>query len=765
MTQHPVPLAALNADVPLAFGFASPALLWGLALASAPIIIHLLNQRKYRETSWAAMRFLLEAIRKNSRRLQIEQLILLAVRALILVLVVLAVAEPLLDHLGSFFKPRQSAHRIIVIDASLSMGFQPREENLFDRAKETARAIVEDAHRGDVFNVVRLSNLPPAVIVPTPAYQTTRVIEEIDQMQLPHGRGDLPGCLAKVDDLLKLAPEFPNKEVVVISDFQRATWQGGSADETARVRELLKKIGAAARLVLVDLGQNDAANVAVTSLESLDTLVTTARAARFRAVVRNFGPERVTGRLLEFLADERLVAQRSVDVNASGEAVEEFEVPFAYGGEHRVSARLQKDALPLDDQRWLAAPVKDRLRVLCVSGGQSGGGRGRVTDYLELALAPAGASPPAVGGVRRGQIESTVISDGELAGFDLTAYDCVFLCNVRIFTEREAQTIETFLKGGGGVVWCLGDQVSTENYNQLLYRQGKGVLPAKLGDRQGDPDQRENLFVFDPGDFAHPIVSAFQGNPNAGLETTTAYAYIKTALATGAGAHVALEFDSGDPAIVEMPVGRGRSILVTTSVDERWGTWPLWPSFLPLIHEIVQFAVAGRAGDRQRMVGEPLTEIFAATAVDVDVAVGRPDGQTQSARVVRQESLDEFVYEDTSESGIYEVNFAHPIARSELFAVNVDPRESNLAKYLQDELADEVLAGTDFSYQTNWPGEDSGPADAPSAERGGLSRWILYGLLYLMFTEQMLAWDFRKGLWLLCPVIPMSSWLVRRFGR
>src|SRR5262249_24098399 len=159
---------------------------------------------------------------------------------------------------------------------------------------------------------------------------------------------------------------------------------------------------------------------------------------------------------------------------------------------------------------------------------------------------------------------------------------------------------------------------------------------------------------FDPGDFTHPIISAFEGNPNAGVETTTAYAYMQAALAAGSSAQVALTFDSGDPAIVEMTVGRGRSILVTTSVDERWGTWPLWPSFLPLVHEIVHFAVAGRAGDRQRLVGEALSEIFAATAVDVDVAVGRPDGQTNSAKVVRRESLDQFVYEDTSESGIYE---------------------------------------------------------------------------------------------------------------
>ena len=66
-------------------GFASPPLLWGLAAASLPIIIHLLNRRKFREMPWAAMRFLLAAIRKNQRRIRIEQWILLAVRTLIII--------------------------------------------------------------------------------------------------------------------------------------------------------------------------------------------------------------------------------------------------------------------------------------------------------------------------------------------------------------------------------------------------------------------------------------------------------------------------------------------------------------------------------------------------------------------------------------------------------------------------------------------------------------------------------------------------------
>src|SRR5262249_34735833 len=163
--------------------------------------------------------------------------------------------------------------------------------------------------------------IAPVVIVPDPAYQPTKVIEEIEQMQLPHGRGDLAACLQKVEDLLKLAPEVPRKEVVFISDFQRATWAARSADEAAQIRVLLKRIDEAASLALVDLGQPDAANAAVTSLESLDAFVTTARPAAFRATVRNFGTERVTGRMLELLVSERVVDQRVVDLNSGGEAV------------------------------------------------------------------------------------------------------------------------------------------------------------------------------------------------------------------------------------------------------------------------------------------------------------------------------------------------------------------------------------------------------------------------------------------------------------
>ncbi len=68
----------------------------GLAAMAVPILIHLLSRQRRRPIQWAAMRFLMEALRKHRRRLQLQQLLLLAVRCLILALLGAALARPFL---------------------------------------------------------------------------------------------------------------------------------------------------------------------------------------------------------------------------------------------------------------------------------------------------------------------------------------------------------------------------------------------------------------------------------------------------------------------------------------------------------------------------------------------------------------------------------------------------------------------------------------------------------------------------------------------
>src|SRR5438876_11912672 len=129
----------------LAFPFVTP---WffaaGFALASIPIIIHILNRRRYKTVQWAAMEFLLRAMRKNRRRLKFEQWLLLATRCAVFILAATALARPLGcrdSTLASIAGSRSGLH-VIVIDNSYSMAYEadrPNARTHLDRAKSLAK--------------------------------------------------------------------------------------------------------------------------------------------------------------------------------------------------------------------------------------------------------------------------------------------------------------------------------------------------------------------------------------------------------------------------------------------------------------------------------------------------------------------------------------------------------------------------------------------------------------------------------------------------
>src|ERR1043166_2173900 len=106
--------------------FLNAYLLGGLVLASVPIIIHLLNRRRFTLVEWAPMKYLKLTIKTNRRRLRIEQLILLIIRTLIVTLLIFAIARPVLSRTGggAWLGEKGRPSRIIVIDDSLSMGYR-----------------------------------------------------------------------------------------------------------------------------------------------------------------------------------------------------------------------------------------------------------------------------------------------------------------------------------------------------------------------------------------------------------------------------------------------------------------------------------------------------------------------------------------------------------------------------------------------------------------------------------------------------------------
>lgn len=101
--------------------FLQPILLAALPLVSLPIIIHLINQRRYQTIRWAAMIFLLAANRMSRGYAKLRQMLILLFRMLAIAGLVFAVSRPLASGwLGRAASGRPDT-TIILLDRSPSM--------------------------------------------------------------------------------------------------------------------------------------------------------------------------------------------------------------------------------------------------------------------------------------------------------------------------------------------------------------------------------------------------------------------------------------------------------------------------------------------------------------------------------------------------------------------------------------------------------------------------------------------------------------------
>ena len=719
-----------------AFGFGSLSMLGWLAAAAAPLLIHLWNRRRYRETSWAAIDFLLEALKKNARRLQFEQWLLLALRTLIILLVVIALAEPYWNRQGHPIVAGEPTHRVIVLDGSFSMAYRPTDQSRFERAKELAATIASESRRGDGTSLVLMAS-PPRVIVASPAFEPRVILEEIEQLRLPHGRADLNATLAKVQEIIERVEKenarLKQHEVYWLTDLQRSTWWADDSDGmrrtiAARARDLCQR----AAFTVVDLGQQQCENLAITQVSLDASLATVARDVVIQAQVRNFGQQRRAAQVVEFYVDGHRVGEQMVDIEPAGEGVASLSYRFDSGGDHAIEVRLPGDLLEIDNHRWLSVPVKSSLRVLCVNGRPAAAGLRGATDYLQVALAPSGD-------LERSLVRPEVVPESALVESDLNSYDCVFLANVGQLTSNEANLLDSYVRHGGALVIFLGDQVVPDSYNRYLGGESPGhrrLLPARL-----EKPVAEGSYRFDPLDYAHPIVQDFRGREKAGLLTTPVARYIRLRVPEETKARVALAFVNGDPAIVEETIGRGRVMLVATSADTSWTSMPVWASYLPIVHNLLRFGVSGRQADRNVRVGQPIGSLVPVSAADASLILQRPTGERRVVRLESQDGGYAWHYTETDTSGLYVAEAGPPVSRRELYAVNVDTAESDLTKVTAEQLRDDIWPGAAFAHQTTWQDFNEAPTTDVS-RRESLHRWLLYGALGLLLLETLLAWRF-----------------------
>ncbi len=711
-----------------------------LAAAFLPLLIHLWSRRHYREAPWAAMEFLLAALKQKARRIRLEQWLLVAIRTLLIAVVVLAVAEPFIERIGMPLSTGGHTLRVLILDGSFSMAYKPTDKTRFERAKELSRQIVDESPQGDAFALVLMAS-PPRVVVGTPALDRGEIIREIENLRLPQDGSDLPATITAVRQIVENARRenlrLDRSEAYFFTDLQRVAWAPPQSEIAAD--EFLKQTNELAKttaISLIDLGQAQADNLAVTDFQAVDPLSFVGRKLHFKAELKNFGRQAIRNQTVDLLADGRRIEQQKTDIEAGATASVEFSCRFDAPGDHTLEVRAAGDALDIDNHRYLSLPVRQAIRVLCVDGRPSGLPFQGAADYIAAALAPGRTTTP-----DQTPVQVETISETALRDRNLSDYDCIFLCNAAQFTAGESRLLDAYLQGGGGLVFLLGDRVQPDRYNNVLGIAGQGpasgphILPATIGQTINRPQLR-----LDPLDYRHPILRSMRGRGENSLLTTPVFQYFQLSLPNSSSAKTVLALANGDPLVVESPVRRGRVVLVATSAEPAWTGLPLWPSFVPLVQEITMWCVSGQQQRRNLSAGQSIDIPLSSNAPETSPSLETPIGPGRLTRSRASDAPSALTYADTFQSGIYIVRFGPPVPHNESFAINVDTAESDLTAIAPEELQTEIWPGIPYLHQTSW--QDLG-ATAPNAPHRGeyrLPMGLLYFALGLLFLETLLSW-------------------------
>lgn len=118
--------------------YQNPQLLYFLFAIAIPILIHLINLRKYKVFHFSSIRFLKEIQEKRKKRSELKNILILCSRILAIIFLVLAFAKP-------YFpanKNNQNKHVVLYIDNSFSMNSFSNEGRLLDVAKQIATSII-----------------------------------------------------------------------------------------------------------------------------------------------------------------------------------------------------------------------------------------------------------------------------------------------------------------------------------------------------------------------------------------------------------------------------------------------------------------------------------------------------------------------------------------------------------------------------------------------------------------------------------------------
>jgi len=634
---------------------------------------------------------------QSVRRRSIRHWLLLCLRAAALLLIVAAFARPFFPQ-GALAARASGGTRelVVLLDESASMGYGDR----WERARAAAHRAIDSLSGDDRATLVLFSRNAEENVRATS--DRIRLNQAVDAAKVT-SRSTRYGPALKLAQSILTASGQRQKEVIVVSDFQKTGWTGS---EEVHLPE-------GTVLTPVSVADQSTANISIPSVTFARTSFSGQERLTVTAGIVNHGANAVNGVATTLEIDGHQIESKpaSVAANSSGSvSFAAFTLADAYV---RGTVRAGTDPMPQDNVFNFVLTPGRPVSILVVSPKEATGDRDDPDLYLSKALS-IGTAPA---------FQLDVTSAVRMSPAMLDKRAVVVLNDTPFPPALAGGALRKYVEQGGGVLVVLGEHSTWPSNDAALL---PGTLTGTV-DRVGHGGALGFL------DYSHPVFEVFKAPHGGGFSSARVLRY--RALTATPASRVLARFDDGAVAATEQKIGLGRVVAWNTSMDDSWSDLPTKPVFLPLVHQLMRYLGRYEEAPAWRTVGQVLDLTSGSILVGSrrDRVALTPAGKRVT---LAAGSGPEFL--ELDEQGFYELRSTGSAeTRPPAVAVNIDPAESDLSVMDQGEFTAAVTGRAGPQVAASTAQEPETPQELE--RRQALWWYLLLGGILLLATETMLS--------------------------
>ncbi|MFM9964734.1 MAG: BatA domain-containing protein [Planctomycetaceae bacterium] len=236
--------------------FLQPILLAGLPLIALPILIHLINQRRFQTIRWGAMMFLLAANRMSRGYAKLRQWLILLFRTLAIAGLIFGVARPLASGWLGLTAGGRPDTTIILLDRSPSMRQQGEGQvgTKLDTGRQQLARSLNMLGSAKWVLIESTTNLPREIESPD-------VLLNLPATEPASASADLPAMLQAARDYIQ-ANKSGRTEIWMCSDIRANDWNAESG-RWATLRDAFLELTQGVRFHLLAYPQAATGNISV----------------------------------------------------------------------------------------------------------------------------------------------------------------------------------------------------------------------------------------------------------------------------------------------------------------------------------------------------------------------------------------------------------------------------------------------------------------------------------------------------------------------